>query len=55
VDAHGTISGASREELVALLAHYAGRAVTGARDVAFVGTQPPVARRTPARSSAVEA
>ncbi len=41
MDAQGTISGTSREELVALLAQYAGRARgLGARDVAFVGTQP---------------
>ncbi len=37
----GRSPAASREELVALLAHYAERARDfGARDVAFVGTQP---------------
>ncbi len=41
VDAHGTIPGALRAELVAVLVGYADRARTlGARGVAFVGTQP---------------
>lgn len=41
VDALGTIPGASRAELVALLAEYAERArALGAGDIAFVGTQP---------------
>jgi exopolyphosphatase/guanosine-5'-triphosphate,3'-diphosphate pyrophosphatase len=57
VDAQGTISGTSRDELVALLAHYAGRArELGADEVAFVGTQP-LRRAADARAvvAAVEA
>jgi exopolyphosphatase / guanosine-5'-triphosphate,3'-diphosphate pyrophosphatase len=41
VDDHETIPGAFREELVALLVRYAGRArELGADEIAFVGTQP---------------
>jgi len=57
VDAHGTIPGAFREELVALLVGYAGRARDlGAGEVAFVGTQP-LRRAADARAvvTAVEA
>jgi exopolyphosphatase/guanosine-5'-triphosphate,3'-diphosphate pyrophosphatase len=57
VDAKGTIPGAFRDELVALLVGYAARARDlGARQIAFVGTQP-LRRAADARSvvAAVEA